>query len=190
MNNQSVSVRNWSFWLKQFLGEILLFFQKNNQILSGLKWRNYKCFWNINRYRWNIWCLEWIWHWNSSWGKHGKNLISLPTYDDRSLSVSRNFSKNLKYNFPHYKWKKNVSLNLWHELNTKKLSILWLITNKNHGIIQNPVRIIQKTVRLSIFELNESIYFIFSNIFCGESIKKYWGCLGINVWHQFDTTFN
>ena len=30
----------------------------------------------------------------------------------------------------------------------------------------------KKNVRLSIFELNDSIYFIFSNIFCGVSIKN------------------
>ena len=30
----------------------------------------------------------------------------------------------------------------------------------------------QKTVRLSIFELNDSIYFIFGNIFCGLLIQN------------------
>ena len=53
--------------------------------------------------------------------KCGKYLSSFHTDDDRSLSVSRNFSKNIKENFLNQKRKHNVILNLWHEVNTKKL---------------------------------------------------------------------
>ena len=41
------------------------------------------------------------------------------TDDNRSLSVSRKFSKNLKENFPNHKRKNNVVFKLWHEVNTK-----------------------------------------------------------------------
>ena len=74
-------------------------------------------------------------------GKRGKYLSSFTSADDRSLSVSRKFYKTIKENFPKQKRKHNVSLNLWHEVNTK-LSILWFITNNNRGIIQNPVRMV------------------------------------------------
>ena len=65
MNKLSVNVRNVAVWLKQLLGEILLLFQKTIKYYAVWMCRNYKCFWNINWYRWNIWCLEWIWRWNS-----------------------------------------------------------------------------------------------------------------------------
>ena len=42
------------------------------------------------------------------------------TDDDRSLSISRNFSSILKENFPNHKRKHNLSITLWHELNIKK----------------------------------------------------------------------
>ena len=41
------------------------------------------------------------------------------------------------------------------------------MTNKNRGLLQNPVRMIKKTDQLSTFELSDSIYFIFGNIFFG-----------------------
>ena len=51
------------------------------------------------------------------------------TDDDRILSVLRSFFKQIKENFPNHKQKHNVSLNLWHELNPKKLDC-FMIDNK------------------------------------------------------------
>ena len=61
--------------------------------------------------------------------KRGKYLRSLLTDDDISLSVSRNFSKNIKENFPNHEGKHNVSLNLWYEENTKNLEY-FILDNK------------------------------------------------------------
>ena len=47
----------------------------------------------------------------------------------------------IKENFPNHRRKHKVSLTSWHEVNTKKKNVLWLITNKNVGIIKNPLRI-------------------------------------------------
>ena len=82
--------------------------------------------------------------------KLGKYLRSFLSDDDRSLSVSTNFYKNFKENIPNHKRKHNLSLNSWYEVNTKKLSILWLITSKNRGIIQNPVRMVKNSSNLNI----------------------------------------
>ena len=170
---QSVSeCKKWGSLIKAVAGKQITVISKIYIYCPVWIWRNCKCFWNINWNRWNMWCLEWIWYWYSSWKKCIKYISSLLTHDDRSLSVSKNFSNNLTENFTKHKQEHNVSLNSWHEGNIKNLSILWLISNKNHGIIQNPVRMVKTTVWLSIFELNESIYFIFSNIFCGESIQN------------------
>ena len=68
----------------------------------------------------------------------------------------------------------------------KNMSILLLITNNNRDMIQNPVQLV-KTNWLSIFELKYSIYFILSNK--GFNSKS-WGCIGINLWHHFKTTFS
>ena len=76
----------------------------------------------------------------------GKHHISLLTYGDRSLSFSRKFYKNLKENLPNHKQKHNVSLKFWNEVNTKNWSILWLITNKNIGMIQKPVRTVKEKI--------------------------------------------
>ena len=77
--------------------------------------------------------------------KCGKYHNSLLTDDDIILSVSRKFSKNFKDNFQNQKWKHNVSLKLWHEVDIKKLEFFWLITNKNCGMILNPVRMVKKS---------------------------------------------
>ena len=61
--------------------------------------------------------------------KCGKYLSSLPTDDDRSLSVSKRFSKNLKEKFLNYKRKHIASLKLWHEVNTKKIEY-FMVDNK------------------------------------------------------------
>ena len=53
--------------------------------------------------------------------KRGKYHNSLLTDDDRSLSIPRKFSRNLKENFPNHIQKYNASLTLWHEVNNKKL---------------------------------------------------------------------
>ena len=44
----------------------------------------------------------------------------------------------------NHKLKHNVILNSWHEVHTKKMSIIWLIANKNLGMIQNPVQMVKK----------------------------------------------
>ena len=80
--------------------------------------------------------------------KRGKYHNSLITDDDRSLIFSRRFSKNLKENFSNHKQKHNASLKLWHGLNTKNLSIFWLITNKNRGMVQKPVGVVKKRVQI------------------------------------------
>ena len=67
-------------------------------------------------------------------GKRGKYLTSLLTDDDRSLGVSRKFSENFKENFTNYKRKHNAGLNL---------SILFLATNNNCCMIQNPLQMVK-----------------------------------------------
>ena len=61
--------------------------------------------------------------------QRGKYLSSLPTDDDISLSVSRKFSKKLKYTLSNHKRKHNMSIKLWHEVNTKKLEY-FMVDNK------------------------------------------------------------
>ena len=116
--------------------------------------------------------------------KSGKYLISLPNEDDKSLSVSRKFSKNFKENFPKHKPKYNVSINSWNELNTKILSILWLITNKNCGIIQNLVSIIKKQFEYQY--LNSMTPFLWSLViyFVGYRFKRM-----IISWYKYMTPF-
>ena len=53
--------------------------------------------------------------------KHGKYHNFLLTDNDRSLIISRKISRNLKESFPNHKQKHNLSIKLWHEVNTKKL---------------------------------------------------------------------
>ena len=53
--------------------------------------------------------------------KRGKYLSSFLPGDDRSLSISRKFYKKFKENFTNHKLKYNVSVNMWHEVNTKTL---------------------------------------------------------------------
>ena len=54
-------------------------------------------------------------------GKRDKYHRIFLTDDDRTLSVSRNLSNNFKWNFTNHKHKHNVSLNLFHEINTKNI---------------------------------------------------------------------
>ena len=51
--------------------------------------------------------------------KRGKYLSILLNDNDRSLSVSRRFLRNLKERFTNHKRKHNVRLKAWHELNNK-----------------------------------------------------------------------
>ena len=53
--------------------------------------------------------------------KHSKYLSSLLTDNDRSLSVQKTFQKIFKENFRNHKRKHNMSLNVWHKVNTKNL---------------------------------------------------------------------
>ena len=66
---------------------------------------------------------------------------SLLTDDDRRLMVSRNSSNKWKHDFPHHQQKLNVSLNIVMKKIPKNLIIFWLITNKNRGMILNPVQL-------------------------------------------------
>ena len=97
---------------------------------------------------------------------------SFLTGDDISLSVSRNFSNNSKENLLNHKRKHNVSLKLWHELNTKKLQYFMVDNKQELWYDSKPSAGGKKKVQFSIFELIDSIYFFFSNIFCGVSIQN------------------
>ena len=57
--------------------------------------------------------------------KRGKYQNSFITDDDRKLIISKNSSSNLKENFLIHKQKHNVSLTLYHEINTKNLEIFY-----------------------------------------------------------------
>ena len=61
--------------------------------------------------------------------KRGKYLSILLTGDDRILSASRKFSKNIIEKFPNHKRKYNVSPISWHEVNTKNIEYL-MVDNK------------------------------------------------------------
>ena len=61
--------------------------------------------------------------------KRIKSNRSLPTNDDKMLVVSRNSSNEQKHNFSHHQRKLNVSLNIFHEENTKRLDY-FLVDNK------------------------------------------------------------
>ena len=68
--------------------------------------------------------IEDIWNESSNdnvpYLKRGKYHKFLLTDDDRSLSMSRTISRNLKENFPNHKQKHIVRLKLWYELNNPK----------------------------------------------------------------------
>ena len=66
-----------------------------------------------------------------------------------------------------------MSLNLWHEVNTKELEY-FMVDNKQEPWYDSKTSVddLKKTVQLSIFEFNDSISFIFSNIFCGVLIQN------------------
>ena len=57
-------------------------------------------------------------------------------------------SDKYKHNFPHHQQKLDVSLNICHEENTKKLGYFWLITKKNRGMILNPVYLLRNLLLL------------------------------------------
>ena len=62
-------------------------------------------------------------------GKNGKHPSSFLIDDDRSLSFSSKFYNLFKDIFPNYKWKHNVSINLWHEVYNKNLEY-FMVDNK------------------------------------------------------------
>ena len=66
---------------------------------------------------------------------------------------------------------KNVSINLWHQLNTNKLEY-FMVDNKQELWYDSKPSAEGKKIQFSIFDLNDSISSIFSNIFCGVSIKN------------------
>ena len=112
----------------------------------------------------------------------------MPTGDDRSLGVAKNYSVTIKETFPNHNQKYNVSLNQWHELNTKIIDYFIVDNEEEPWYYSRPSGDYFKTVWLSIFKLNDSIYFIFGDFWGLDS--KYWGCIGINLWHHFETTLN
>ena len=67
--------------------------------------------------------------------------------------VSRKSLNIWKHNFPHHQQKLNVSLNICDEENTKNLIVFWLITNKNRGMIINPVQLFRKCFDYKYFYL-------------------------------------
>ena len=71
----------------------------------------------------------------------------------------------------NHKQKYNTNLNLWHEVNTKKLEYLRLITNKNRGLIQNPAQMVKK--KLEFEYLNSMTTLILPSIiyFVGSWLK-------------------
>ena len=75
--------------------------------------------------------------------KRGIYHNSLIKYDDRSLSISRNISRNLKENFLNQKQKHNVSLKLWHEVNTKTI-VYFLVDNKQEPCYDSYVKVLPK----------------------------------------------
>ena len=93
------------------------------------------------------------------------------------MSISRKISRNLKENFPNHKRKHNVSLKLWHEVNTKKLEY-FLADNKQEPWYGSEVKVLPKpSADGKIFfkfdiELNKWVSFIFSNILCEVLIQN------------------
>ena len=75
--------------------------------------------------------------------KRGKYYNSLITDDERILSILRNIYSDLKENFPNHKQKHNVSLKLWHEVNTKNIEHL-LVDNKQEPWHDHEVKILTK----------------------------------------------
>ena len=69
--------------------------------------------------------------------KHGKYIISLPTDDEKCLSVSRNFSKKTK-NFLNHKQEHNVSLKSWRKVDTKKIEYLIVINKQEKWYYSKP----------------------------------------------------
>ena len=65
-----------------------------------------------------------------------------------------------------------MSLNLRHEVDTKNLEYLMVDNKQEPWYDSKPSADGKKTVWISIFEVNASIYFICSNIFCGVLIKS------------------
>ena len=61
--------------------------------------------------------------------KQGKDLSSLLTGDDGSLSFSKSVSNNFKENFPNHKGKHIGSLNSCHEVKTKTMKYV-MVYNK------------------------------------------------------------
>ena len=62
--------------------------------------------------------------------------------------VSKKLSNKWKRRFPHHQRKLNVSPNIFHKENTKKLDYFLLISNKNRGMIMNPVQLFRENVLL------------------------------------------
>ena len=75
------------------------------------------------------------------------------TDDEKRLMVSSKSSNELKHNFPHHQQKLNSGLNIFHENNTKKLIISWLMTNQNRGMIMNSVQFFKEKFDYEYFNL-------------------------------------
>ena len=89
--------------------------------------------------------------------------------------VSSKSSNKWKRNFPHHKQRLYVNLNIFHK-NTKNLSVFWLITNNNCGIIINPVQFFRKNDykylnSMNPFLLSLAIYFVGSQF---KLLKMSW----------------
>ena len=116
--------------------------------------------------------MGWIWHWNSSRKKRGTYISGFLTDDDRRLSVSRDFSKRFKENFPKHKRKHNVSLNLWHEVNTKNIEY-FMVDNKQEPWYDSKPSVDGKKQHFNYQYLNSMTIFILSLViyFVGSWFK-------------------
>ena len=107
------------------------------------------------------------------------------TGGDISLSVSRKFSDNLKENFLNHKQKHNVSLKLWHEVNTKKLDY-FLVDNKQEPWYGSKPSACSKTKQSYFQYLNSMTPFLLSLViyFVGS-----WFKILRMSWYKFMTPF-
>ena len=89
MDNLSVNVRNIVVLLKQLLGETLLYFKTK----LDNAWSEYGEIVNVSEISNGIYEIDDVW--TESDNEKVPDKKSFLTGDDRSLSVSRDFSKNL-----------------------------------------------------------------------------------------------
>ena len=80
-------------------------------------------------------------------------------------------SNKQKHNFPHNQRTLNVSPNICHGEKTKNLIIFWLRTNKNRGMILNPVQLFKKKFDYKYFNLMTQFLVPLVTSFVGSRLK-------------------